>query len=95
MALTLSRRKFLASSTALLSASCFPPAWTRAAPSSLPITALLDGTDGKLIDLQIRSGEWSFTRGVKTLTLGFNQNYLDQRFELGRTASSTCITKIL
>ena len=76
MSLTLTRRRFLASSTALLCASYFQPAWPKATPSNLPIPALIDGTHGEPIDLQIRSGEWPFTPGVKTPTLGFNQDYL-------------------
>ena len=76
MSLTLSRRRFLVSSTALLSASCFLPAWSRAMPSSLPIPPLVDGTRGEPIDLRIRGGEWSFKPGVKTPTMGFNQDYL-------------------
>ncbi len=76
MSLTLSRRRFLASSTALLGASYVRPVWSRATPPNLPIPALIDGTQGEPIDLQIRSGEWWFKPGVKTPTLGINQDYL-------------------
>jgi len=51
-------------------------AWPKAAPSRLPIPALIDGTNGEPIDLQIRRGAWSFKTDVKTPTLGFNQDYL-------------------
>lgn len=60
----------------MLSAGNSRPAWAKAAPSRLPIPAIVDGTNGEPIDLQIRSGEWSFKPGVKTPTLGFNQDYL-------------------
>ena len=76
MSFTLSRRRFVAGSTALLSAGCFKSAWSTAAPASLPIPALVDGTNGEPINLRIRSGEWSFTPGVKTPTLGLSQDYL-------------------
>ncbi len=72
----LSRRQFLASSIALPGASYFQPVWSKAAPSDLPMPALVDGTSEEPIDLRIRSGEWSFIPGVKTPTLGFNQDYL-------------------
>lgn len=76
MSLMLSRRRFLVSSTALLSASYFQPVWANATPSRLPIPALVDGTHGEPINLQIRGGEWSFKPGIRTPTLGFNQDYL-------------------
>ena len=76
MSLTLSRRRFLTSSTALLGASYVRPVWSKATSPNLPIPALIDGTQGEPIDLQIRSGEWSFKPGVKTPTLGINQDYL-------------------
>ena len=74
--LTLSRRRFLAGSAAVLSTSYFRPAWAQAAPRNLPIPPLVDGTRGEPIDLQIRSGTWSFRPGVQTPTLGFSQDYL-------------------
>ncbi len=76
MAFSLSRRRFLVSSTALLSTAYFLPAWSKSRPVSLPIPSLIDGTNGDPIDLRIRGGEWSFMPGVKTPTLGFNQDYL-------------------
>ncbi len=76
MSFNLSRRRFLASSTALLSTGYFQHTWPKPAPSGLPIPALIDGTHGEPIALRIRSGEWSFLPGVKTPTLGFNQDYL-------------------
>lgn len=76
MSAALSRRRFLAGSISLLSASYGHPAWSKAAPSGLPIPSLVDGTNGEPIDLQIRRGAWSFKPGVKTPTLGFNQDYL-------------------
>ncbi len=76
MSLTLSRRRFVAGSAALLSAGFFQTGWSRSAPASLPIPALVDGTNGEPINLRIRSGEWSFKPGVRTPTLGLSQDYL-------------------
>ena len=76
MSLTLSRRRFIASGVAALSASYARPVWSKATPRKLPIPALVDGTDGQPIDLKIRNGEWSFKPGVKTPTLGISQDYL-------------------
>lgn len=76
MSWTLSRRQFIASSAALIGASCFPYSWSKTTPSQLPIPSLVDGRQGRPIELQIRSGTWSFKPGVKTPTLGFSQNYL-------------------
>jgi len=76
MSLTLSRRRFLAGGTAVLGASSIQPVWSKAAPSKLPIPTLLDGNGGEPIDLQIRNGTWSFMPGVRTPTLGINQDYL-------------------
>ena len=76
MSLTLSRRRFLAGSTALLGASYVRPVWSKTTPPALPIPTLIDGTKGEPIDLRIRRGEWSFKPGVKTPTLGINQDYL-------------------
>ncbi|WP_299617404.1 multicopper oxidase domain-containing protein [Pelagibius sp.] len=76
MSFVLSRRRFLASSVPVLSASLIRPAWSTATPSKLPIPALVDGTSGEPVDLQIRRGEWSFKPGVKTATLGISQDYL-------------------
>lgn len=76
MSPVVSRRRFLAASLAALSAGSFRPAWSQTAPPPLPIPPLIDGTSGEAIDLQIRSGMWSFKPGVMTPTLGFNQDYL-------------------
>ena len=76
MSLTLSRRQFLVSSTALLGASYFPYSWSKPTPVQLPIPPIVDGRQGTPIDLQIRSGAWSFKPGIKTPTLGFSQDYL-------------------
>ena len=76
LGLKLTRRRFLASSAALLSTSYFPYAWTKTAPQRLPIPTLVDGSQGIPIELQIRAGEWQFNPGVKTPTLGFSQDYL-------------------
>ena len=76
MSISFSRRRFLAGSAALLGASCVQPAWPKVMPVKLPVPALVDGTRGEPIDLRIRGGEWSFRPGVRTPTLGFNQDYL-------------------
>ncbi len=76
MPLILSRRRFLSGGTALVSAGLIAPVWAKTAPVRLPIPALVEGTDGDPIDLTIRTGTWSFTPGVKTPTLGINQDYL-------------------
>ena len=76
MSLTLSRRQFLANSAAMLGASYIPDIWSKTTPTPLPIPPLVDGSQGRPIDLQIRSGSWYFQFGVKTLTLGFSQGYL-------------------
>ena len=76
MSVNFSRRQFLSSSSALLAASYFPYSWSKTNPVQLPIPPLVDGSLGKPIDLQIRNGNWSFRPGIKTPTLGFNQDYL-------------------
>ena len=76
MSFALSRRRFLAGGAALLSAGYVNPAWSMAAPVRLPIPALVDGTNAEPAHLKIRNGEWSFKPGVKTQTLGINQDYL-------------------
>ena len=76
MSFMLSRRRFLCSSTAALGAGYGPSAWGNAEPRRLPIPPLVDGRQGRPIDLQIRSGTWEFQYGVKTPTLGFDQDYL-------------------
>ena len=72
----LSRRQFLAGSAAMLGASCIPGTWSKTAPARLPIPPLVDGGQGRPINLQIRSGTWNFQIGVETPTLGFSQDYL-------------------
>ena len=76
MSVSFSRRQFLSGSSALLAASYFPYSWGKSNPVQLPIPPLVDGSLGKPIDLQIRNGNWSFRPGIKTPTLGFNQDYL-------------------
>ena len=60
----------------MLGASYIPNAWSKATPTRLPIPPLVDGNQGRPIDLQIRSGAWHFQFGVETPTLGFSQGYL-------------------
>ena len=76
MSFPLSRRQFVASGAALLGAGSCKAAWSMAAPVSLPIPALVDGTSGEPVDLKIRTGQWSFKPGIKTPTLGISQDYL-------------------
>ena len=76
MSSKLSRRQFLAASAAMLSAGYIPDLWSNTASTRLPIPPLVDGSQGKPIDLQIRNGIWNFHPGVKTPTLGFSQNYM-------------------
>ena len=73
---TLSRRRFLAGSAAMLGASYLPDIRSKTTPTRLPIPPLVDGSQGRPIDLQIRSGTWYFQSGVETPTLGFSQGYL-------------------
>ena len=72
----LSRRRFLSTGAVLLSAGYLPCARSQTTPTRLPIPPLVDGGEGKPVELQIRAGEWSFLPGVKTPTLGLSQNYL-------------------
>ncbi len=76
MSLAFSRRRFLASSAAVLGAGYIPSIWSKTTPAQLPIPPLVDGGQGRPVDLQIRSGTWNFQLGVKTPTLGFSQDYL-------------------
>lgn len=76
MVLSLSRRRFMAGGSALIGAGYGAFAWPKSARPTLPIPSLFDGADGDPIDLHIRRGEWSFTPGVRTPTLGINQDYL-------------------
>ena len=76
MSSTLSRRRFLAGSAAVLGAGYIPDVWSKTTPTRLPIPPLVDGSRGKPVDLQIRSGTWHFRPGVETPTLGFSQGYL-------------------
>ena len=76
MSLALSRRGFLTGSIAAMGVGLVRPAWSNEARRRLPIPALIDGSNGAAVDLQIRSGAWSFIPGVMTPTLGISQNYL-------------------
>ena len=76
MASALSRRQFLGSGAALLGAAYTRRSWGKTTPTRLPIPPLVDGRQGEPIDLQIRSGTWSFKPGFETPTLGFGQDYL-------------------
>ena len=76
MSSTLSRRQFLAGSVAMLGAGYIPDIWSKTTSTRLPIPPLVDGSQGKPIDLRIRSGTWNFQFGVETPTLGFSQDYL-------------------
>lgn len=76
MSTNLSRRRFLAGSSALLSAGYLDAAWARTARVALPIPSLVDGGSGDPIDLKSRRGAWSFMPGVRTSTVGINQDYL-------------------
>ena len=72
----ISRRQFLVGGGAILAATRFSKAWAKSPRVVLPIPQLIDGSRGTPIDLQIRSGAWSFKPWVRTPTLGFSQNYL-------------------
>ncbi len=76
MSRAFSRRQFIASSAAVIGAGYLPCSWSKTTPSQLPIPPLVDGRQGNPIDLQIRSGTWSFKPGVNTPTLGISQDYL-------------------
>ena len=76
MSPSLSRRRFLTGSAALLAAGYLPLAHGKSTRAKLPIPRLEDGSNGEPIDLNIRQGQWSFHPGVKTKTLGFGQEYL-------------------
>ncbi|MEM7403644.1 MAG: multicopper oxidase domain-containing protein [Pseudomonadota bacterium] len=66
----------MTSSAALLAASQYRFASAAPLRPKLPIPALVDGTSGEPVNLDIRRGEWSFMPGVRTPTLGFSQDYL-------------------
>ena len=74
----LSRRQFLAGGAAVIGTSYIPGVWSRttSTPTRLPIPPLVEGAQGGPVDLQIRSGTWSFRPGMRTPTLGFSQDYL-------------------
>jgi blue copper oxidase len=76
MSLRLSRRQLLAGSASLFGASLISPAWSATIPAKLPIPPLADGTNEEPVDLRIRAGEHTFLAGVKTPTLGINQDFL-------------------
>ena len=50
--------------------------WGATMPVRLPIPPIVDGREGRPIDLQIRDGTWSFKPSLESPTLGFNQDYL-------------------
>ena len=60
----------------MLGAGYIPDIWSKTTSTRLPIPPLVDGSQGKPIDLRIRSGTWNFQFGVETPTLGFSQGYL-------------------
>ena len=70
------RRRFLAGGTSLVCASFIQPVSAQNAKPGLPIPRLVDGSNGEPVELQIRSGEWSFKPGINTPTMGFGQDYL-------------------
>ena len=76
MSMAISRRRFIAGTAAFLGTSYLPRSWSNARPARLPIPPLVDGSQGRPIELQIRRGTWSFKPGIATPTLGFGQNYL-------------------
>ncbi len=76
MTIKISRRRFLVGSGAILAATRLPQSWAKSPQTVLPMPKLIDGSQGTPVDLQIRSGTWSFMPGVKTPTLGFSQDYL-------------------
>ena len=63
-------------STALMGASFVTHGWSQTVSPRLPIPPLVDGRDGRPVELKIRNGTWSFKPGVRTPTLGFSQDYL-------------------
>ena len=89
MSLPVSRRRFLASSSALLGASYFHPAWSNSAPTKLPIPAIIDGAGGEPVNLTVQQGKWRFMTGIDTPTLGFSQDYLGPTI---RTRQGTKLT---
>ena len=76
MAFALSRRQFLAGVSAMGTTSLSSRVWSAAPRPALPIPPLMDGTKGDPVDLEIRSGTWSFMPGIHTPTLGISQDYL-------------------
>ena len=76
MSRAFSRRQFIVGSAAFIGKSYLPYGWSKTVPPRLPIPPLVDGREGSPVKLKIRNGAWSFKPGVKTPTLGFNQDYL-------------------
>ena len=76
MSSTLSRRQFLAGSAAMFGAGYIPDIRSKTTSTRLPIPPLVDGSQGRSVDLRIRSGTRNFRFGVETPTLGFSQDYL-------------------
>lgn len=76
MSTHLSRRCFLAGSSALMSLGIPTLARSMTTRPRLSIPTLIDGTNAEPVDLHIRQGAWSFMPDVMTPTLGINQDYL-------------------
>lgn len=76
MSVGFSRRHFLAGGVSLLCSVPFRRVLANRGSVRLPVPALIDGTKGETVSLDIRDGKWSFLPGVETPTLGFSQNYL-------------------
>ncbi len=83
MTFALSRRRLLAGGSALLASLASRHVWAGARRPALPIPPVMDDAGEAPLDLQIRSGAWSFMQGVQTPTLGINQNYLGPTIRTG------------
>ena len=60
----------------MFGAGYIPDIWSKTTSTRLPIPPLVDGSQGRSVDLRIRGGTWNFRFGVETPTLGFSQDYL-------------------
>lgn len=89
MSISLTRRRFLATSAVLAGASYWPDVWGKTASRALPIPTLVDGSQGNPVDLEIRTGQWQFSPGVNTPTLGFSQEYLGPTIRTRRNSKLT------
>ena len=74
----------------MLGASYIPDIRSKTTPTRLPIPPLVDGSQGRPIDLQIRSGTWYFRSGVETPTLGFSQEYLGPTIRTRQHSELNC-----